>query len=74
MFFIVRAGVGLWSFAFPTILARLSFKVAGVTMLVFLVIALLIGVALAPETRGKTLEEIEEERYGKKPANDRGVI
>ncbi len=66
MFFIVRVGVGLWSFVFPTVLARLSFKVAGVTMLVFLVIALLIGVALAPETRGKTLDEIEEERYGKK--------
>jgi inositol transporter-like SP family MFS transporter len=65
MFFIVRAGIGVWSFVFPTVLARLSFKVAGITMLVFLAIALVIGIALAPETRGKTLEQIEEERYGK---------
>jgi inositol transporter-like SP family MFS transporter len=66
MFFIVRAGIGVWSFVFPTVLARLGFKVAGVTMLVFLAIALVIGVALAPETRGKPLEQIEEERYGKR--------
>lgn len=65
MFFIVRAGIGLWSFVFPTVLSQLSFRTAGITMLVFLAIALVIGVALAPETRGKTLEQIEEERYGK---------
>ena len=30
-----------------------------------LVIALVVGFLGAPDTRGKTLEEIEEERYGR---------
>ena len=33
-------------------------------MIGFLLVALVIGVIGAPDTRGKSLEQIEEERYG----------
>lgn len=64
MYFIVRTGIAIWSFVLPTIMATLGFKVAGIVMIAFLVIHMVIGVAMAPQTRGKTLQQIEEERYG----------
>lgn len=64
MYFIVRTGIAIWSFVLPTIMLTLGFKVAGIVMIIFLVIHMVIGVAMAPNTRGKTLQEIEEERYG----------
>ncbi len=64
MYFIVRTGIAIWSFVLPTIMATLGFKVAGIVMITFLAIHLIIGIAMAPNTRGKTLQEIEKERYG----------
>lgn len=64
MYFIVRTGIALWSFILPTIMATLGFKVAGIVMITFLVIHMVIGIILAPNTRGKSLRQIEEERYG----------
>jgi len=64
MYFIVRTGIALWSFVLPTVMGTLGFKVAGVVMIIFLVIHMVIGIAMAPKTIGKTLQEIEEERYG----------
>ncbi|UOQ47054.1 MFS transporter [Gracilibacillus caseinilyticus] len=64
MYFLVRTGIAIWSFILPILMDALSFTVAGVVMIIFLVIHLIIGIALAPKTRGKTLEQIEEERYG----------
>ncbi|MFD2655138.1 MFS transporter [Gracilibacillus thailandensis] len=64
MYFIVRSGIALWSFVLPIIMDTLSFTVAGIVMIGFLIIHMIIGVALTPKTRGKTLEQIEEERYG----------
>lgn len=64
MYFIVRTGIAIWSFVLPTIMATLGFKVAGIVMIIFLAIHLIIGIAMAPNTRGKTLQEIEKERYG----------
>lgn len=64
IFFICRIGVGLISLIVPTMIAVLGFKVAGTMMIVLLVVHLIIGVLMAPETRGKTLKQIEEERYG----------
>ncbi|MGP4038702.1 MFS transporter [Gracilibacillus sp. D59] len=64
MYFIVRSGIAIWSFVLPIIMDTLSFTVAGIVMIGFLVIHMVIGVALTPKTRGKTLEQIEEERYG----------
>ncbi len=65
MYFIVRTGIAVWSFILPTLMLELGFKVAGIVMITFLVIHAIIGIMLAPNTQGKTLKQIEEERYGK---------
>ena len=64
MYFIVRTGIAIWSFILPTLMLTLGFKVAGIVMITFLAIHMIIGIALAPNTQGKTLKEIEKERYG----------
>jgi inositol transporter-like SP family MFS transporter len=64
MFFIARIGVGLWTAVMPTIISKLGFAVAGGIMIAFLVVAAFIGIAYAPRTQGKTLQQIEKERYG----------
>ena len=67
MYFIVRTGISIYSFVLPTILATLGFRVTGIIMISFLVIHAVIGIVLTPKTQGKTLREIEEERYGESP-------
>src|SRR5699024_4001110 len=64
MYFIVRTGIAIWTFILPTLMPTLGFKVAGIVMITFLVIQLIIGLLLAPNTQGRTLKEIEKERYG----------
>lgn len=64
MFFVVRASAGIWSIIFPTILSTMGFKTAGTFMIVLLLISLVIGTIWTPQTRGKSLDEITEERYG----------
>lgn len=63
MFFLVRSSCGVWSIVFPIILANLGFTVAGSIMIVLLFISLIIGTIWTPNTRGRTLEEITNERY-----------
>lgn len=64
MFFAVRGACGIWSIFFPVILSSLGFTFAGTVMIILLVISLLIGTIWAPKTQGKTLKELEQERYG----------
>ncbi|SFO90454.1 MFS transporter [Salibacterium halotolerans] len=71
MFFIVRSGIAIWSFVLPTVMATLGFQAAGIVMIIFLVIHLIIGVALAPNTLGKSLSTIEEERFGEVISEDK---
>lgn len=66
MYFTVRTGIAIWSLILPTLMATLGFKTAGIVMIIFLVIHAVIGIVLAPATQGKTLEQIERERYGEK--------
>ncbi|MDN6159728.1 MAG: MFS transporter [Staphylococcus equorum] len=66
MYFIVRAGISVYTFVLPTILASLGFKITGIIMISFLVIHAVIGIVLTPKTQGKTLEQIERERYGER--------
>lgn len=73
MYFIVRTGIAIWSFILPTLMATLGFKVAGVVMIIFLVIQLIIGLTLAPNTQGKSLEQIEAERYGNQKLPNTGT-
>ena len=64
MYFIVRTGISIYSFVLPTILATLGFRVTGIIMISFLIIHAVIGIILTPKTQGKTLRQIEVERYG----------
>lgn len=64
MFFVVRTMTGVLSYFFPTLLAVTGLTAVGVLLVVLLTIAMLIGAFGAPATRGKTLREIEVERYG----------
>ena len=52
---IIRIGVGSISLAVPTLILKIGIKLSGSMMIGFLIIHLIIGFVLAPETRGKTL-------------------
>ena len=66
MFFIVRGLSAAWGLGFVWIYGEHGegFTVAACVMLALLLISLIIGTVGAPDTRGKTLEEITKERYG----------
>ena len=65
VFFAVRLASGLISLIFPIILAKENgLLIDGLILIGFLIIATLVGTVFAPKTRGKSLEEIEMERYG----------
>lgn len=66
MFFIVRSLSAVWGLCFVYIYGEHGegFTVAAYCMVALLVISLLIGTIGAPETRGKSLEQITHERYG----------
>ena len=67
MFFLVRGLSAAWGLGFVYIYGEQGegFTRAAWVMLALLVISLVIGTIGAPETRGKTLEQITRERYGK---------
>ncbi|MDL2241367.1 MFS transporter [Bacteroidales bacterium OttesenSCG-928-L03] len=65
MFFIVRGGAAIWSLVFTGIYEHSGFEASGYIMIGWLVIALVVGTIGAPKTRGKSLKQITEERYGK---------
>jgi inositol transporter-like SP family MFS transporter len=64
LFFAARIAVGLLSSAFPILLTRSGIGFVGTLLIGFLTVAAIIGAIWAPETRGKTLHQIEAERYG----------
>ena len=66
MFFIVRGLSAAWGLGFVYIYGEQGegFTRAAWVMLVLLVISLVIGTVGAPNTRGKSLEQITKERYG----------
>ena len=64
MFFIVRGGAAVWSFVFTGVYATAGFYAAGKIMVALIVVAFIIGIVWTPQTRGKTLKQISEERYG----------
>ena len=64
LFFVARIVVGLLSYWFPTLLAEHGVPFVGMIMIGALLVALVVGVLGAPDTRGKSLEQIEEDRYG----------
>ena len=66
MFFIVRGLSAAWGLGFVYIYGEQGegFTRAAWAMLLLVVVSLVIGTAGAPDTRGKTLEQITKERYG----------
>ncbi|WP_202410786.1 MFS transporter [Brevibacterium rongguiense] len=68
LFMLARVMVGVLSLWFPLMLESIGLHGLGTLIIALLVAALLIGTIWAPNTSGKTLEEIEEERYGTRAA------
>lgn len=67
VFFLVRLASGLISLVFPIILAKENgLLINGLILIGFLVVATLVGTIGAPRTQGKSLDQIEIERYGEK--------
>ncbi|MCV7432394.1 MFS transporter [Mycolicibacterium bacteremicum] len=64
MFFVVRTATGLLSYFFPTMLAATGLTTVGILLVGLLTVALVIGAVWAPRTQGKSLQQIETERYG----------
>ena len=66
MFFIVRGLSAIWGLVFTYIYGENGegFTIAAYCMIALLLISLIVGVIGAPNTRGKSLEEITKERYG----------
>lgn len=68
MFFLVRGVLGIWSLVAVAGLGvetPSGFVTAGIIMCGFLLVSLVVGVIWCPNTQGRTLDEITEERYGK---------
>ncbi|MBE9375281.1 MFS transporter [Saccharopolyspora sp. HNM0983] len=64
LFLSARVLVGLLSIWFPVLLTQIGLRGLGVLILGLLGAALLIGTIWTPHTRGKSLQQIEQERYG----------
>ena len=66
MFFIVRGLSAVWGLIFTYIYGENGegFTIAAYCMIALLLISLIVGVVGAPNTRGKSLEQITKERYG----------
>ena len=65
-FFVARITVGIWTACVPVIMGKNgeNFATAAAIMVGFALFSLAVGTIFAPNTAGKTLEEIEKERYG----------
>lgn len=64
MFFSARVCLGLWSICVPLIMDNYGFSMAAAIMTGLATISMLVGTLFAPATSGKTLGQIEKERYG----------
>ena len=66
LFFIVRGLSAVWGLVFTYIYGENGegFTVAAYCMVALLAISLIVGVIGAPNTRGKSLDQITKERYG----------
>ena len=70
-FFTARFCLSLWLFLAAVIIGNGSgMPIVAAILVVFATISMLIGTIFCPNTAGKTLEQIEEERYGKTVTKD----
>ncbi|GAA1210890.1 MFS transporter [Prauserella alba] len=68
LFLSARIVVGLLSMWFPMMLTGIGLEGVGVIILGLLAVALVVGTVGAPNTQGRSLQDIERERYG--PSSD----
>lgn len=73
LFTAARLMVGFLSLWFPTLLVTLGLHWLGALIIGLLAVSFLVGTIWAPETRGKSLRQIELERYGEDLGADVGA-
>jgi inositol transporter-like SP family MFS transporter len=73
LFTLARIIVGALSLFFPTLLASMGLSKLGFLLVGLLGLSLLAGTLFTPDTRGKSLRQIELERYGADLENDARV-
>ncbi|MCY8519900.1 MFS transporter [Bacillus atrophaeus] len=77
MFFLVRISIGVWSLFVPMIMTNFGIGFMAAILLGCVTASMIIGLIFAPDTSGKSLEEIQEDLYGTPPAkqgNDRKIM
>jgi len=66
-FFAARFALSIWSYLVPVIIGDgKGMPIVAVILVTFATISMLIGTIFCPNTAGKTLDQIEKERYGTK--------
>ncbi|MDR3183776.1 MAG: MFS transporter, partial [Planctomycetaceae bacterium] len=67
-FFAARCCLSIWLFVVPQIIGKNGegMGIAAGILVTFAAISMLVGTIFCPNTAGKTLEQIEQERYGGK--------
>lgn len=68
MFFLVRISIGAWSLFVPMIISNFGIAFMAAILLGCVTASMLIGLFFAPNTSGKSLEQIQEELHGTPPA------
>ncbi|ATO27035.1 MFS transporter [Bacillus atrophaeus] len=77
MFFLVRISIGVWSLFVPMIMTNFGIGFMAAILLGCVTASMFIGLIFAPNTSGKSLEEIQEDLYGTpaaKQGNDRKIM
>lgn len=64
MFFLVRISIGVWSLFVPMIMTNFGIGFMAAILLGCVTASMVIGLIFAPNTSGKSLEEIQEDLYG----------
>ncbi len=64
MFFLVRISIGIWSLFVPMIITNFGIGTMAAILLGCVTASMIIGLLFAPNTSGKSLEQIQEELYG----------
>lgn len=73
MFFLVRISIGAWSLFVPMIISNFGIAFMAAILLGCVTASMIIGLVFAPNTSGKSLEQIQEELYGTPPAQAKRV-
>ncbi|TWK83579.1 putative niacin/nicotinamide transporter NaiP [Bacillus paralicheniformis] len=68
MFFLVRISIGAWSLFVPMIISNFGIAFMAAILLGCVTASMIIGLVFAPNTSGKSLEQIQKELYGTPPA------